>query len=662
MNPERHVEFARSLFREANDAFFVFQLGDHQVIDLNPAALRLTGFARSAVVGMRVQDLFQSDDPDAMSRLIDAIEQTQFFHSREEYALARQDGEPRSVNVSVSKIHTKRHPLGLITVRDVTERHKAQKVLDEFFEHSPSLFAILGSDGRIVRVNPAWVQALGYPAEELLARAPSELAWEDDAVAVQEFSAAAGTSGRPALEARFRHKSGGYRWLSFSTALVDRTTYLVAQDITERKREESLRQAKEDAEAASRAKSAFLAQMSHEIRTPMSAILAFTELLIDDATGGAAHPRTLDYLGTIKRNGELLLGIINNILDFSKIEADKTEVELVLCSPAQLVSDVVKLMRVQSESKGLALTVKFSGPMPATIRTDPFRLRQILINLIGNAIKFTREGGVQLLVRVEHQEGTGTGAALRFDVVDTGIGISAGEVAHLFQPFHRVNSPPARQFDGTGLGLAISQRLAEKLGGTITVQSEAGVGSMFTLTIATGLGDRESGPEPSLEPATLPSPEPLPRANFPNLTCCILVAEDNRDIERALSLRLSQAGADVTVAPNGQIAVDLALVAQDEGHPFDLILMDMQMPVLDGYEATRILRSKRFQGPIVALTAHAMAEDRAECLRLGCDGFVSKPIDWEKLYDIIRNCTTFAGTGPADSAAAPSPRNPLSAG
>ena len=208
---------------------------------------------------------------------------------------------------------------------------------------------------------------------------------------------------RPGLEARFRHKSGGYRWLSFSTAPVDRTTYLVAQDITERKREESLRQAKEAAEAANRAKSEFLANMSHEIRTPMTAILGFTDLLLDDQTRQAATPGPSTTSGRSSATASSCSASSTTSSTSPRSRPDKTEVELVSCSPAQIVADVIGLMRVQSEEKGLALTVKFLTPIPAAIRTDPVRLRQILINLVGNAIKFTQQGGVELLVRQDQQ-------------------------------------------------------------------------------------------------------------------------------------------------------------------------------------------------------------------------------------------------------------------
>ncbi len=635
MNLERHVEFAHSLFREANDAFFVFNPTDQRIVALNPAALRLTGFERKAALNMRVNDLFVSDDPDGMKRLIDAIERTQFFHSREEYFLATTEGKLRAVNVSVSRIHLKPNPLGLITVRDVTERRKAREVLDEFFRHSPALFGILGLDGRFLRVNPGWEHALGYTSKELLTLAPTELAGADDTETIQALSATLRSSGRPGVEIRLRHRSGEYRWFSWSTTSVDGTTYVVAQDITERRREESLRQAKEAAEAANRAKSEFLANMSHEIRTPMTAILAFTDLLLENQARRGGDPESIDHLGTIKRNSELLLGIINDILDLSKIEAEKVEIQSVPCSPGQLAAEVARLMRVQAESKGLSIEVKLLTPIPATFHTDPVRLRQVLINLVGNAVKFTRQGGVKILVGIEREEGAEP--ALRFDVVDTGIGISPEALPDLFQAFQRVNPARSGEFGGTGLGLAISRRLAEKLGGTIGVRSTTGTGSTFSVTIPVRIltpGSETSWIEPSSPSGA--DDASRPSADSATLSCRILLAEDNPDNRRAIALRLTQAGADMTLAENGQEAVDLALAAYETGRPFDLILMDMQMPILDGYEATRLLRSGGYQAPIIALTAHAMAEDQAECLRLGCDAFISKPIAWETLFALIK--------------------------
>ena len=633
MNLERQAEIARSLFRESNDAFFVFDPIDLKIVDINPAALRLTGFSRKSALAMTVKDLFTSAEPDGLARLADAVEHTRFFHSREEYGLVRQEGDPLWVNVSVSRVHTSPDPLGLVVARDVTERRRAHEVLDHFFRHSPALFGILGPDGRFARVNPAWEKALGFPSEELRAWAPSELAHPADAEVVR-LATAPSADQAPGLEARFRHKDGGCRWLSLATAAAGGVTYVVAQDVTGRKREESLRREKEAAEAASRAKSAFLANMSHEIRTPMTAILGFTDLLSNEQARLTADPRTLDHLRTIRRNGDLLLAIIDDILDLSKIEADRGEVELVPCPPARIVSDVVDLMRVRSEGKGLSISVRYLTPVPATIRTDSVRLRQALINLIGNAIKFTEKGGVE--VRARYDEAAAGGPAIAFEVADTGIGISPGELDGLFQPFQRTAQSKSDGYAGTGLGLAISRRLAEKLGGSIGVASTHGEGSTFTLTVAAGPRDGEPLVSPGVgAPTRGPDGPPPPANGRKRLDCRLLLAEDNPDNQRVVSLRLTLDGAQVTLAQNGRAAIDLALAARDDGRPFDVILMDMQMPVLDGYEATRLLRAAGIETPIVALTAHAMSDDRAECLQLGCNDFVSKPIQWEQLLAVI---------------------------
>jgi signal transduction histidine kinase/CheY-like chemotaxis protein len=469
---------------------------------------------------------------------------------------------------------------------------------------------------------------------------PSELVHPDDAGALGGLAPARREADAHPPEARFRHKSDGYRWLSWGTASVGGTTYVVAQDVTARKLEEAFRLAKEAAEAASRAKSEFLANMSHEIRTPMTAILGFTDLLLHEQVRLALHPDALSHLGMIQRNGELLLRIVDDILDLSKIESDKIDVGLAPCAPSQVVADVVGLMRVRSEEKGLSLSVDHDTQVPETVRTDPVRLRQILINLVGNAIKFTERGGVEVRVRPDRRGESEP--AVAFEVADTGIGMSPEEITDLFRPYSRTGTSRARGFVGTGLGLAISQRLAQKLGGSISAHSSPGAGSTFTLTIPAA--PRDGGPliSPPRGAPTAATTGPSPTAEPAQLGCRVLVAEDNRDNQRVLSLRLGLAGAQVAVAPNGRVAVDLALEARDQGQPFDVILMDMRMPILDGYEATRLLRAEGVRIPIVAVTAHAMAEEREECRRIGCDEFLSKPIDWEKLLRAIATAVTSA--------------------
>lgn len=397
-----------------------------------------------------------------------------------------------------------------------------------------------------------------------------------------------------------------------------------------------LRKAQEAAQGASLAKDEFLANVSHEIRTPMTAILGFTEVLL----GNVTHPDAVSAAKTIQRNGASLLEIIDDILDLSKIEAGRLELEQTACSPQQILTDVIELMQVRADAKGLCLEVACEGALPATIRTDPTRLRQILVNLIGNAIKFTETGRVRVVVRFVDEE-TGQ-RKLRFDVIDTGIGISADRLARLFTPFMQGDSSMHRQYGGSGLGLAISKRLAEMLGGTITVSSQPGQGSTFSATLTAGTLDSSRLCTESDDELRGARGETIPQQPI-QLNCRILLAEDGPDNQRLISFLLKKAGAEVTLAENGQIALERALSVLSQGHrryndrtdQYALIIMDMQMPVMDGYEATRRLRDEGYQGPIVALTAHAMAEDRQRCIDAGCDDYVTKPVDRERLLAVL---------------------------
>jgi PAS domain S-box-containing protein len=407
----------------------------------------------------------------------------------------------------------------------------------------------------------------------------------------------------------------------------------INNDITQRKRAEAeAHAARAAAEAANRAKSDFLANMSHEIRTPMTAILGFTDVLMDDLQRKGATLEQLDAIRTVRVNAEHLLGIINDILDVSKIEAGKLEVECIPCAPAEVLSQAVALMRPQSDAKQLPLRIEYQSEIPERIQTDPTRLRQILINLIGNAIKFTEKGAIRVQVEVRHPKMPRS--MLEFRVIDTGVGMGREQLARLFQPFTQADTSTARRYGGSGLGLAISRRLAEALGGGITVGSMAGRGSTFTLAIPTGPLDAVPMVWPADEGQARIEPAG-PRPPSPVLNFRILLAEDGLDNQRLITHHLKKAGATVTIAADGRAAIAQATEARASGQPFDVILMDMQMPVLDGYEATRTLRSQGYTGPIIALTAHAMTGDREKCLACGCDGYATKPIDRQALLQTI---------------------------
>ena len=395
--------------------------------------------------------------------------------------------------------------------------------------------------------------------------------------------------------------------------------------------EEKVRKRTEELEQASRAKNEFLANMSHEIRTPMTAILGYAELCLAAETSEAERQR---YSQVIFTNGEHLLGVINDILDVAKIEAGRMTVEPTLCSPFDVVSEVVGLMEVPAKERGLDLVVRNEGQIPEVVRTDPTRLRQILINLVGNAIKFTDEGEVTLAFHMESLEGGSE--TLVFEVQDTGVGMSSDQIERVFQPFIQADSSTTRKYGGTGLGLAISRTLARMLGGDLLCKSEPGKGSVFRVTIAPGPldGVRRLGRFPSGGLGVRASVR-APLVLAPELRGRVLLAEDVAVNRRLIKLILERAGVAVESAENGRIAQEMARAALEAGEPFDIVFMDMQMPEMDGYEATRRLRQAGYLRPIVALTSHSMSGERQRCLQAGCDDYMTKPIDKMVLLRVL---------------------------
>jgi two-component system, sensor histidine kinase and response regulator len=415
--------------------------------------------------------------------------------------------------------------------------------------------------------------------------------------------------------------------------VVERTQSLetAAEDL--RTSNERLAAAKIAAEAANRAKSEFLANMSHEIRTPMTSIIGFAEILRENIGRANGSTENIECADAIVGNAKHLLQIINDILDLSKIESGRFEVEMEECSPWEIITSTATMMRMGAHGKGLSLSLERIEPMPETIHTDPMRLRQILINLVGNATKFTDAGGIRVVARLLWDRPERP--LLSIDVMDTGIGMSNDQVGQLFQRFAQADASATRKYGGTGLGLVISKRLAEMLGGDLTVQSTPGEGSCFTVTVATG--PLQTTPHLGSAPTSATAKHPKTIVSFASGER-ILLAEDSIDNQQLLQMILGRAGFQVIIAENGQIAYDQAMAAVADGKPFNLILMDMQMPVLDGYGATRKLRAAGYNAPIVALTANATVEDRKQCFAAGCDYYVTKPINREELLGVAANC------------------------
>lgn len=393
----------------------------------------------------------------------------------------------------------------------------------------------------------------------------------------------------------------------------------------ERKRaQEELHKAKEEARqsaiSASLAKSAFLANMSHEIRTPLSAILGFSELI---TAIESTEDERREYSKAIRRNGKILSNIIDDILDLSKVEAGKLEVNLEQeVRLAEILSDISRTLAARAEEKGISFSIVCEGATPFMIRTDPFRLTQILFNIVGNAIKFTHAGSVSLTVKPHGSRG------LSFAVRDSGVGIAPHDREQLFAPFYQVDESIRRRFGGSGLGLALSRRLAELLGGTIELtDSTPGEGSVFTLQLfeCLPITNIPLSPHSPSAPHKSRDLKPLKGLSF-------LLVEDSAEMQILTSSLLRNHGAaSIIPADHGQAALDELA----QGETFDIILMDLQMPVLDGYETVRILRSRGVTTPIIAMTAHAMKEERERCLESGFDEHVSKPIDLERFIEII---------------------------
>lgn len=439
------------------------------------------------------------------------------------------------------------------------------------------------------------------------------------------------------------------KWLYFTAAVIRDAKGAVigalesVKDVTDHRLAQiRLARSQQAAEHANRAKSEFLANMSHEIRAPMTAILGYTKHLIEAQETEQSPKFRAQALEVILRNGEHLLELINGILDLSKIEAGKLRIERSPCSPRQLVGDVVSLMQVRADEKHLQFEPQFIGPLPDAIDTDPLQLRQVLVNLVGNAIKFTDQGKVTILVKLVSGDGR---PGMQFDVTDTGIGMTQEQMGLLFQPFSQVDTSASRRYGGTGLGLAICHRLVEALGGSIAVTSTPGRGSTFSFTIDA----RPSVSTPMTELTPNHEAKPGPQSSSPVSQqgirhARLLLAEDSPDIRELAVLLLKSAGADVTAVENGQLAVERAWASWQEGRPFDVVLMDMQMPVMDGYTATRELRQRGYSRPIIALTAHAMTEDRQKCLNAGCEDHISKPIEVDRMVATIARFMTTAST------------------
>lgn len=671
----------RDLVKGTSDAVFVKDLNGTYLL-FNEAACRIVGKSYDQVLGGNDLDLF---DHDSAMRLM--AQDKYVMESSEVYV----GEETVHVNGTTKTFLSTKGPYfdesgkvaGIFGIaHDITERKRAQEQLQSLNQKltddltarilaeeklrtttsyldvyrkivdQHAIVAETDIEGTIVSVNDAFCRISGYSREELIGKNHRILNSGVHPVSMwRDMYATVSQGGFWHGEICNKRKDGKRYWVDTTIApLFDdagnvRGYFALRADIT------SLKEAQVQAESASRSKSEFLANMSHEIRTPMTAILGYADILAEVFQSGQSAMPAEECIQTIKKNGEHLLSIINDILDISKIEADKMTAEKINVSPKQLVHDVLELMKFKSQAKGLYLETKFDSSIPDIIQTDPTRLRQILVNLVGNAIKFTEMGGVTIAVHMDHE----IQKRICFDIIDTGIGLRKEQLGRLFQSFEQADTSMTRKFGGTGLGLRISKRLAEILGGGISVSCPPSGGCIFSASI--DVGDLKTGTLPQANENRLLAPHfdtSMPRnkssvhrpntvnGNQPLLNGLrVLLVEDGPDNQRLIAFHLRKSGATVEIAENGKLAVEyLSERGSVDGKllsplPIDLILMDMQMPEMDGYQATEILRRKGCRIPIVALTAHAMDGDLDRCLTSGCDIRLTKPID---RYMLIEAC------------------------
>ena len=495
---------------------------------------------------------------------------------------------------------------------------------------------IVGLEGRILLANSAMARTMGKDADSLIGKKASlfrftridgieEMPWTECGRTQAPISGTTVHFADTTLTNRIfkincSPLSGNEGKIRGVMVSLDDVTQLEQNKI-------ELCKAKEDADDANRAKSDFLANMSHEIRNPMNAIVGFTDILRRGLE--ESEDERVRYLDTIHASGTHLVELINDILDFSKIEAGKLDLEIRACSPWELMTDVVNVLRMKAEQQSLSLSVEVRGQIPETIKSDATRLRQILMNLVSNAIKFTSDGGVRIIASTVLQNGQ---TFVRFEVTDSGIGMTKEQMGRLFQQFMQADSSVTRRFGGTGLGLAISKRLTEALGGSIAVESEPGVGSTFHFCVAAGNVNNAAmltGEQAAAKIATT-SRTAKTGLNTWFQPARVLITDDTHANRQLVGLILRKAGLEVDEAENGAIAVEKAMA-----NSYDLLLMDMQMPVMDGFTAIQILRGQGLTKPILAFTANVTEQDRQNCIECGCSGFLTKPINIDLLLSTI---------------------------
>jgi PAS domain S-box-containing protein len=719
---EERLRLLESVAVNAQEGVIIAQ-ADHAtpegpaIVYVNAALERMTGYSLAELVGRGPGMLGgPRTDPVAIEQMRRAAARGE--PTRVELIHYRRDGAERCVEIDMAPAHDEAGNLlhWVFMHRDITQRRQAEERLQSFMSEllrakkqlerksdelreknteleivraataaanieltklslvvsrTDNAVVITDAQGRIEWVNEAFTRQSGYGSDEVRGRTPSEVLHgpQTDPKTIAHIRQCLAAAQPFQVEAMHYRKNGQPYWVSVQVQpIFDDEGQLqhfigLEIDITDRRKmEQAQREAREAAETANRSKSEFLANISHEMRTPLGAIIGFSDLMLRQV---AQNPvEMLEWARTINSSGKNLLVLINDLLDLTKIEAGRMPFERAATPLRTLIDEVLTTFKPKAQEKGLDLRVEHPAAIPTEVYTDAMRLRQVLVNLVGNAVKFTEAGQVVLRPRLEARGGK---LLLVVEVSDTGIGMPPERVAHLFQPFMQADNSITRKYGGTGLGLAISRRICRALGGDLIHVAQNAPGSCFRMTIevtpdpatataaaadqtaklqtgsavdaasssAASSSPMSSSASASAAAAASAPPAWAPAASAPSgaapLKARVLVVDDGMSNRRLISLILTRAGAQVSTAEHGEEA--LRLIDQ---HDYDVILMDMQMPVMDGYTATAMLRKRGWTKPIIALTAHAMTGDRQKCLDAGCSDYLSKPIEMDALIQVVR--------------------------